>query len=461
MAKAATAKKKAPAKKAAASTTTGTGTSVATVPELRIPLPEHIARDYAMTESRWRTLIDAIYPSAQSPDAISLALDYCRAKGVDIMMRPIHIVPVWNSQLRKMVETVWPGIGLYRITAHRSVDYAGCDPCDFGPDVTTTFTGEVKEYNADGSVKGKKKVTKTVTHPAWARMTVYRNVNGERVAFHGPRVMWLAYYGKQGKTDLPNDRWERDPYGMGEKCAEAAALRRGFPEAVPGDEAFEEREAEMRDVTPPRDAAGAGDAMVDDIDDAGDTATTRRERQSDDTFVIVDALGEAHHVAASDFHNTFVKKVNAGGPENYRHMALVIDNTRRENADAKGHLPPVVKSDIDGATRFVEDKTGKRIADLLKPETNDDSSDAGADVDATTRSDRESPDTGAIPFTKDTPTMGDIGTWCETAVYVLKTISDPGDFKAWLANNRAAMDRIREATPDRLAAVDDQLARFD
>lgn len=38
-------------------------------------------------------------------------------------------------------DVVMPGIGLYRIQAYRSGDYAGANEPEFGPDVTQTLSG--------------------------------------------------------------------------------------------------------------------------------------------------------------------------------------------------------------------------------------------------------------------------------------------------------------------------------
>jgi phage recombination protein Bet len=151
-----------------------------------------------------------------------LALSYCRARGLDPFKHPVHIVPIWNAQLRAEVETVWPGIGELRTTASRTSSYSGIDPAAFGPEITKRFEGQGR----DGAIVA------DVTFPEWCQITVWRTCNGIRQAFAGPRVRWLETFSSIGKTGVPNDRWRRAPYQMIEKCAEAAALRRAFPEEV-------------------------------------------------------------------------------------------------------------------------------------------------------------------------------------------------------------------------------------
>lgn len=181
---------------------------------------------FGTTAGDWRALVDAIFPSAKTTEAIELALAYCRARKLDIFKRPIHIVPVYDSKLKREVETVWAGIGELRTTAARTGSWAGCDEAVFGPDVTETFTGMT------GFGEYRKETTKTVTFPEWCSLTVYRMVQGQRCAFPGPKVYWLETYAVMGKTDVPNEMWETRPRGQLEKCAEAAAHRRAFPEEI-------------------------------------------------------------------------------------------------------------------------------------------------------------------------------------------------------------------------------------
>lgn len=188
----------------------------------------------------WRALVDAVWPSASSTESVILALSYCKARKLDPFKRPIHIVPVWDSKRGGYVETIWPGIGELRTTASRTGQWAGLDEAMFGPELTRSFKGEVKS--------GKPPVEKTVTFPEWAQVTVYKIMQGQRVPFHGPKVRWLETYATMGKSDVPNEMWESRPYGQLEKCAEAAALRRAFPEEV-GNEYIPEEIGRSRSAT--------------------------------------------------------------------------------------------------------------------------------------------------------------------------------------------------------------------
>lgn len=215
----------------------------------RLPMPE----EAGVTPATWRVLTEAIFPSAKTPEAIVLALSYCKARGYDVMKRPVHIVPMWNSELRKEVETVWPGINSLNTEAARSGAWAGMDPPVFGPEVEQTFAA---------NARGGDSKTVTVRFPQWAERTVYRLVQGQRVAFT-ERVYWLESYGRWKGTEVPNEMWARRPHGQLAKCATAAVLRLAFPEAADysaeemegrtidaGGADIEQRAVNARDITP-------------------------------------------------------------------------------------------------------------------------------------------------------------------------------------------------------------------
>lgn len=224
-------------------TNVGNGESkgqVAAVAPPRLPYQSGLKERFGIDQTAWRALVDAIFPSAKTVEGVILALSYCRARGLDPFKRPVHVVPIWSSTLRKEVESVWPGINELRSTAFRTKQYAGCDPTNFGDDITETFSGHDDKNNRD--------VKETVTFPAWAQITVYRIVDGEKRAFHGPRVYYKGSFGQRGKLPVPNEKWARNPSYMLEKVAEAAALRKAFPEELGNDLTVEEMEGRMVDV---------------------------------------------------------------------------------------------------------------------------------------------------------------------------------------------------------------------
>lgn len=220
-----------------------------TVSPGRPPYPVRAQAAFGISPGDWRALVDAIYPAAKTTEAVELVLTYCRARKLDPFKRQCHIVPIWDSKRGAEVETVWPGISELRTTAVRTNQMAGFDEAAFGPDVSMTFKGTV------GKGQYAKEVEKEVTFPLWCQMTCYRMVAGQRCAFPGPKVRWLETYATMGASDVPNEMWATRPYGQLEKCAEAAALRRAFPEEVGSDYIPEEvsgrgRIGQTIDITP-------------------------------------------------------------------------------------------------------------------------------------------------------------------------------------------------------------------
>jgi RecT family len=104
----------------------------------------------ASTAAGWKALVEAIYPNAETADAIVMALSYCRARNLDPFKRPAHIVPMWSIVAGKMIETVWPGISELRTTAFRTGQYAGMPAPDFGPTIERTFKGKAGRGKSKG-----------------------------------------------------------------------------------------------------------------------------------------------------------------------------------------------------------------------------------------------------------------------------------------------------------------------
>ena len=150
---------------------------------------------------------------------------YCQARKLDIMRRPVHVVPMWSKALGREVETVWPGIAEVQTTAARTGQWAGMDAPRFGPDKTRTFRGRVR------GEEGWQEIEVTVTFPAWCEVTVYRVVQGTRCPFT-ETVWWEETYSRAGgaRSEVPTDMWVKRPHGQLLKCAKAASLRAAFPE---------------------------------------------------------------------------------------------------------------------------------------------------------------------------------------------------------------------------------------
>lgn len=212
--------------------------------KLRLPYPRAVQEQFGVSPAMWQVFIEAIWPSAKTPEGVYMAISYCKARNLDPMKKMVHIVPVWSNALKAEVETVWPGIAEIRTTATRTGVYAGKDAAEFGPNVTQEFI-EIDDRN------GVEKDRCTFTFPEWCRVTVYKIVQGIRCQFVGPKVVWEeAYATKSRFSPLPNEMWGDRRSGQLEKCAEAAALRAAFPEELGNQYTAEEMHGRVIDGAP-------------------------------------------------------------------------------------------------------------------------------------------------------------------------------------------------------------------
>ena len=180
----------------------------------------------------WTTLQNSVFPGAKD-ESILLAVDYCKARKLDILKKPCHIVPMSVTDAKtgnkNWRDVIMPGIYEQRITAFRTGQMAGQDEPVFGD--TVTFKG--------------------IEAPEWCRVTVYRFINNERCAFsHTEYFCEACATTKEGK---PNSMWSKRPRGQLAKCAEACALRKAFPDELGGvitaDEVNEEPINQHNNVT--------------------------------------------------------------------------------------------------------------------------------------------------------------------------------------------------------------------
>jgi phage recombination protein Bet len=188
-------------------------------------------------------LKNSIFPGA-SDESVVMAWDYCTARKLDVMLKPVHLVPmsVKDSKTGKsdFRDVVMPGIGLYRIQADRAGNYAGMSAPVFGPDISENF--DSTDYN-------NKPIVVSVTYPEWCEITVSK-LMGDRLVTFTSREYWIENYATAGKsTKAPNTMWQKRPRGQLVKCTEAQALRKGWPE-LGAQPTAEEMEGKEIDITP-------------------------------------------------------------------------------------------------------------------------------------------------------------------------------------------------------------------
>lgn len=174
-------------------------------------------------ESQWSTLKNSLFPGAR-PESVLMVIDYCRARKLDPMKKPCHIVPMRVKDAKTgdydWRDVVMPGIYEYRTTAMRTGNYLGHSAPEYGPAI---------------EVGG-------VTAPEWCSMTMYRAHGTAKIEF--PVRVYFRECVATNKDGKPNDRWSKAPIQMLTKVCEAAGLREAFPDEFGGEATVEEMDGQ-------------------------------------------------------------------------------------------------------------------------------------------------------------------------------------------------------------------------
>lgn len=202
--------------------------------------PYDPAAKAGITYDDWMTLNNAIFPGAK-PESIMLAVSYCRSRRLDVLTKPVHIVPmsVKKAGTRDQYEyrdVIMRGIDLLRIIASRTDRMAGMDEPVFGPTISIPVT------DSDDAPED----VKRIDVPEWCSITVYAldKTNTPRAYTH--KEFYLEACARE-KSGLINSMWRRRSHGQLAKCAEAIALRKAFPEEMGGEPTAEEMEGKTID----------------------------------------------------------------------------------------------------------------------------------------------------------------------------------------------------------------------
>lgn len=171
-------------------------------------------------DDKKRELIRSTIANKLTESEFSLFMAIAGARGLDPVLGQIHAVKRKFKEGESWVErlVIQVGIDGLRLIASRTGEYAGADEITF-----ETENGK----------------------PTLAKATIYRIVNGAKCAFTGT-ARWAEY--------CPGERqgfmWAKMPFNQLGKCAEAQALRRGFPGDLGGLYEGAELEREEIDITP-------------------------------------------------------------------------------------------------------------------------------------------------------------------------------------------------------------------
>jgi phage recombination protein Bet len=176
----------------------------------------------------------AVFFPGLADEHFALVLAFCRERGLDPWSSHVWAEGRWDDVKKQHRVVVGVRIDGLRSKAAATGEYAGNDAAEFFYD-----------SGAD--------------HPDRARATVHRLVKGHVRPFTG-EASFSEYYPAGGDTGM----WNRMPRAMLGKCAEAVALRKGFPELA-GLYTREERERSLS-APPARgtDAAAPAHELPDD-----------------------------------------------------------------------------------------------------------------------------------------------------------------------------------------------------
>lgn len=159
-------------------------------------------------------------------------LQTAKKLGLDPTLRQIYPVYRWDSRIGAERMIIQTGIDGLRLMAQGSRGYSGQDDAAFKMEET---------YNP---------VTNKTDKQLVATVTVYRNVGNERVPFTAS-ARWNEYAQKARNTkgeEYYIGMWATMPYNQLAKCAEALALRKGFPRDLSGLYIPEEMEKDRSDA---------------------------------------------------------------------------------------------------------------------------------------------------------------------------------------------------------------------
>jgi phage recombination protein Bet len=181
---------------------------------------EQASTDYSSEDVQ---LIKETVAKDCTPAELKLFLYTCKRTGLDPLVdRQIYAIKRRDNRLGRDVMTIQTGIDGYRLVADRTQKYAGNDDAVFD-----------NERN-----------------PRKATVTIWKSIEGVKCAFTAS-ARWDEYYPGDGKEGF---FWRKMPCTMLAKCAEALALRKGFPKELSGVYVKEEMDQAVRTeryVSPP------------------------------------------------------------------------------------------------------------------------------------------------------------------------------------------------------------------
>lgn len=162
------------------------------------------------SDEEWKEKIELwkrTYMKGASDDEMLLFESVCKRTGLSPELRQIHAIPREDWETKKITYTLQVSIDGYRLMADRTGKYAP------GREPTFTYNKEGKLVSATSYVK------KMTADGTWHEVAA--------TAFYNEYVQTFKNR-KTGEYE-PTKFWKNSEHNQLSKCAEALALRKGFP----------------------------------------------------------------------------------------------------------------------------------------------------------------------------------------------------------------------------------------
>lgn len=261
---------------------------LAVIPEHQIVDSGQWAKDREKLDLLKRTIC-----VESTDDEFALFVHVAQKMGLDPFARQIHAVKRYNSAAGKEVMSIQVGIDGYRATAQKTGEYAGGD-----------------DYLFDEGLTQSQMLQANRKRPVTATATVWRIVKGTRCPFTA--TAGFEEYKATKKDGTLNLFWQNRPFLMLGKCAEALAMRKGFPAELAGTYTNDEMEQ-------------AGEATVSSAPPAIPLPLRRSEKQA------LQKAAQAPHPAVEALRVADEAVIESGGNVESPEPLVVVDDETLDN----------------------------------------------------------------------------------------------------------------------------------